>query len=166
MRRRARNSSSIPIVPSAARSSEAAGGNRDDLEFDRPNVELRFLERDEREPGDAVARLGARPVVEGQLEVDEVGDAPAVLGRALRDVAGLVVDDGDPAGRVVAVEPVDIPEKLIAVELDVGGGLAADDRERMGARALEEPCEITLGGPPRAAALQLVLDVRRRNPKR
>ena len=111
-------------------------------ELDRFDVEECVFQRNQRQARDRIAGCGARPIVERELELAKRQHVGQVLARALGNRAGLVIHHRDGAGRIVAVEPVDVSDERVLAELDVGLRFAADHFEGRFARALEQPGEI------------------------
>ena len=143
-------------VPSGPR---VVAGDRH-LELHRPHVEERVLERKQRETRDAIARLGARPIVKRQLEIAERPDLLAVFRRGRRDVAGLIVDDRDAPGAFVTIEAVDEADERVSAEFDVGGDFASDHFEGRATLLREQPVDVPLRRALRPPQLQFELDRR------
>ena len=106
---------------------------------------------------DAIAGGGARPVVEWQLEVAEAADLVAILRRAHRDAARLIIHDPDAAGALVAVEPIDEADECPPFQVQIGGDLAAEHLKRRLALLHEQPVDVALRRALRAAHLELEL---------
>ena len=122
IRARARSSSATAIVPDASSlRARRRCRNRHDLQDDRTHVQQRVFERNERESRHPVARGRPGPIVEWKLKVAKLADFVAILGSARRDASGLVIDDADPSGSLVAIEAIDESDERMASEVEIAG---------------------------------------------
>ncbi len=145
MRARERSSSAMVMLPPTRKD-------------DRPNVVHGVFERDQHEFGYAIAGVGSRPVVEGQLKVAETADLVAVLGGSCRDASGFIIDDRNAARPLVAVEPVDVADEGASLQLQVRGDLTTEHLERRLALHRQQPIDVALHRSLCAAYLQFELD--------